>query len=189
MDDKRCNNYGFIKCSSCRYAIYCKYCVHGKPFCQYDIISRFFSIYLLMVQRVGKQGVSFIYMTLLGIIFLIMGNWYLLPYYIVIGLICEAILWKHGAYQNPRRLTAAWTVSSLLFNGTNLLPIWFFWDAYYAFAVSSGMSQEYIDSYVRYFTVPYWIIFIVAFTTLCGFAGSLIASRLIKKHFEKAGVL
>lgn len=146
-------------------------------------------VYFLMVQRVGKRGVSFIYMTLLGIIFLIMGNWYLLPYYIVIGLICEAVLWKNGAYQNPRRLTAAWTISSLLFNGTNLLPIWFFWDAYYAFAVSSGMSQEYIDSYVRYFTVPYWIIFIVAFTTLCGFAGSLIASRLIKKHFEKAGVL
>ena len=46
MDDKRCNNYGFIKCSSCRYAIHCKYGVHGKPFCQYDIISRFFSIYL-----------------------------------------------------------------------------------------------------------------------------------------------
>lgn len=146
-------------------------------------------VYFLMVQRVGKRGVSFIYMTLLGIIFLIMGNWYLLPYYIVIGLICEAVLWKHGAYQNPRRLMAAWTVSSLLFNGTNLLPIWFFWDAYYAFAVSSGMSQGYIDSYVRYFTVPYWIIFIVAFTTVCGFAGSLIASRLIKKHFEKAGVL
>ena len=146
-------------------------------------------VYFLMVQRVGKRGVSFIYMTLLGIIFLIMGNWYLLPYYIIIGLICEAVLWKHGAYQNPRRLMAAWTVSSLLFNGTNLLPIWFFWDAYYAFAVSSGMSQGYIDSYVRYFTVPYWIIFIVAFTTVCGFAGSLIASRLIKKHFEKAGVL
>ena len=146
-------------------------------------------VYFLMVQRVGKRGVSFIYMTLLGIIFLIMGNWYLLPYYIVIGLICEAVLWKHGAYQNPRRLMAAWTVSSLLFNGTNLLPIWFFWDAYYAFAVSSGMSQGYIDSYVRYFTVPYWIIFIVAFTTVCGFAGSMIASRLIKKHFEKAGVL
>ena len=46
MDDKRCNNYGFIKCSSCRYAIHCKYGVHGKPFCQNDAISRFFSIYL-----------------------------------------------------------------------------------------------------------------------------------------------
>ena len=60
--------------------------------------------YFLMVQRVGKRGVSFIYMTLLGIIFLIMGNWYLLPYYIVIDLICEVVLWKHGAYQNQRRL-------------------------------------------------------------------------------------
>ena len=61
-------------------------------------------VYFLMIQRVGKRGVSFIYMRLLGIVFLIMGNWYLLPYYIVIDLICEVVLWKHGAYQNQRRL-------------------------------------------------------------------------------------
>ena len=146
-------------------------------------------VYFLMVQRVGKRGVSFVYMTLLGALFLVMGNWYLLPYYIGIGVICEAVLWEQGSYQNPRRLTAAWTVSSLLFNGTNLLPIWFFWETYYAFAVSSGMKEEYIDAYVRYFTVPRWVIFIIAFTTVCGFAGSLIASKLMKKHFEKAGVL
>ena len=83
-------------------------------------------VYFLMVQRVGKRGVSFVYMTLLGVLFLMMGNWYLLPYYVGIGLICEAILWKQASYQNPRRLTVAWTVSSLLFNGTNVLPIWFF---------------------------------------------------------------
>ena len=146
-------------------------------------------VYFLMVQRVGKRGVSFVYMTLLGVLFLMMGNWYLLPYYVGIGLICEAILWKQASYQNPRRLTVAWTVSSLLFNGTNVLPIWFFWKTYYAFAISSGMKQEYIDAYLRYFTVPGWVIFIVVFTTVCGFAGSLAASKLTKKHFKKAGVL
>ena len=146
-------------------------------------------VYFLMVQRVGKRGVSFVYMTLLGVLFLMMGNWYLLPYYVGIGLICEAVLWKQASYQNPRRLTVAWTVSSLLFNGTNVLPIWFFWKTYYAFAVSSGMKQEYIDAYLRYFTVPGWVIFIVVFTTVCGFAGSLAASKLTKKHLKKAGVL
>ena len=103
-------------------------------------------VYMLMVSRIGKRFVTLIYMTLLGVIFLLMGNWFLLPYFIVTGIICEAILWKRGACGDPKRMTAAWTVASLLYNGVNLLPIWFFWDTYYDFALASGMEQSYIDS-------------------------------------------
>ncbi len=146
-------------------------------------------VYFLMVLRVRKRGVSMIYMTIVGFVFMLMGNAYLLPYYMLIGIICEAILWKEGAVNNPARLTAAWTVFSLLANGTNLLPIWFFWDTYYGFAVESGMSPEYIDAYVKYYTTPIWIALIVIYTTLCGFLGSRVAQKLSKKHFKKAGVL
>ena len=85
-------------------------------------------VYMLMVSRIGKRFVTLIYMTLLGVIFLLMGNWFLLPYFIVTGVICEVILWKRGACGDPKRMTAAWTTASLLYNGVNLLPIWFFWD-------------------------------------------------------------
>lgn len=115
-------------------------------------------VYFLMVNRVRKRFVSLVYMTLLGIVFLIMGNWFLLPWFILVGIIAEVILWK-GVTAN--RLTAAWTVSSLLYNGVNLLPIWFFWDTYYNFAIDSGMKQSYIDAYVRYYTTAGWVIFIV----------------------------
>lgn len=146
-------------------------------------------VYVLMVSRVRKRGVSLLYMTLLGIVFLLMGNWFLLPWFMCVGLICEAILWKRGSHENRVRLTGAWTVTSLLYNGTNLLPIWFFWDTYYSFAIASGMEQSYIEAYVRYFTEPAWVAFIVVFTTLCGFIGALIGSKLAVKHFKKAGVL
>ena len=145
-------------------------------------------IYFLMVGRVRQRGVSFVYMTILGIVFLIMGNWYLLPYYMVIGAICEAILWKNG-WESKKKMTAAWTIASLLYNGVNLLPLWFFWDTYEEFAVSSGMEQSYIDSFVRYYSSPGWLIFIILFTTICGFIGSLTGGRLIDKHFKKAGAL
>ena len=136
-----------------------------------------------------KRFVTLIYMTLLGVIFLLMGNWFLLPYFIVTGVICEVILWKEGSCQKPKRLTAAWTAASLLYNGVNLLPIWFFWDTYYDFALASGMEQSYIDSYVRYYTSPGWLAFILLFTTLMGFLGCMVGSRLIRRHFQKAGVL
>lgn len=145
-------------------------------------------IYFLMVGRVRQRGVSFVYMTILGIVFLIMGNWYLLPYYMVIGAICEAILWKNG-WKSKKKMTAAWTIASLLYNGVNLLPLWFFWDTYEEFAVSSGMEQSYIDSFVRYYSSPEWLIFIILFTTICGFIGSLTGGRLMDKHFKKAGAL
>ena len=146
-------------------------------------------VYFLMVSRVRKRFVTLIYMTLLGVVFLLMGNWFLLPYFIIIGLICEAILWKEVSFEKSKRLIVSWTVASLLYNGVNLLPVLFFWDTYYSFAKESGMEQSYIDSYVHYYTTPGWIVSILIFTTVCGFVGSLIGQKLISKHFKKAGVL
>lgn len=143
-------------------------------------------VYFLMVNRIRKRSVSLVYMTLLGLVFLIMGNWFLLPWFIVVGILAEIILWK-GITLN--RLTVSWTVSSLLYNGVNLLPVWFFWDTYYSFAVASGMEQSYIDAYVQYYTAPGWVVFILIFTMFCGFLGSLVGRKLIQKHFKKAGVL
>lgn len=60
---------------------------------------------------------------------------------------------------------------------------------YYDFALASGMEQSYIDSYVRYYTSPGWLAFILLFTTLMGFLGCMVGSRLIRRHFQKAGVL
>ena len=135
-----------------------------------------------------KRFVSLIYMTILGLVFLIMGNWYLLPYYILVGVICEVILWKNG-WESKKKLTAAWTVSSLLYNGVNLLPIWFFWDTYEALPLQAAWAN-YIAAPLSAITPPPdgWR-FIILFTTICGFLSSLIGGRLINKHFKKAGVL
>ena len=145
-------------------------------------------MYFLMISRIRKRLVSLVYMTILGLVFLIMGNWYLLPYYILVGLVCEIILWRDG-WMSKKKMTAAWTLASLLYNGVNVLPLWFFWDTYYDFALSSGMEKSYIDSYIHYYSSPGWLIFILLFTTICGFLGSLVGGRLIQKHFKKAGVL
>ena len=56
-------------------------------------------------------------------------------------------------------------------------------------ALASGMEQSYIDSYVRYYTSPGWLAFILLYTTLMGFLGCMVGGRLIRRHFQKAGVL
>jgi energy-coupling factor transport system substrate-specific component len=146
-------------------------------------------IYFLMVRRVGKRFVTLAYTTLLGVMFLLMGNWFLLPYFIAVGLICEAILWKKGSCENSRKITAAFTTYSALYIGVNILPLLVFWDTFEQFALRSGMDPEYIASYVSYYSDTGWLIFIVVFTAACGFAGSLVAGRIMRKHFQKAGIL
>jgi energy-coupling factor transport system substrate-specific component len=146
-------------------------------------------IYFLMVRRVHKRFVSLVYMTLLGLVFLLMGNWFLLPYFVLVGAICEAILWKEGAYDSARRITAAWTTYSALYIGVNLLPLWMFWDTFEQFALGSGMSPEYIASYVGYYSNTGWVVFIFLLTAACGLVGSLIGNRIMNKHFKKAGML
>lgn len=149
-------------------------------------VSMFFSapVYMLMVSRVNKRFVSLTYLTILGVFFCRQAT-----YFVLVGLLCEVVLWKRGSCRNAKRLTFAWAMVSLFYNGGNLLPLLFFWDTFYAFAVASGMDQSYIDSYIQYYTSPGWLIFIVSFSVICGFLGSILGSRLIGKHFKKAGVL
>ena len=78
--------------------------------------------------------------------------------------------------------TTAWTLSSLLYNGVNLLPVWFFWEAGYSFAKSSGMDKNYINSYVYYYKTSGWILLIVIFTTVCGFAVSLAGKKYMIRN-------
>ena len=88
-------------------------------------------VYCLILHRVRKHFVTLTYMTIIGIIFLLMGNWYLLPFFIFVGIICECILWKDVSLRKAKQVTASWTAASLMYNGINLFPIWFFWDTYY----------------------------------------------------------
>jgi len=146
-------------------------------------------VYTLLVTRVAKRGTSLAYLTMVGMAYLASGNWYLLPWYVLVGLICEAILWKGGSCQDPRKVIAACTVSGFLHQGTNLLPIVLFWDTYYAFSTSAGQDPAYVKDYLLYYTNPAWLAFILAFTLACALTGGVIGSRLIQKHFQKAGVL
>ena len=146
-------------------------------------------VYALLITRVAKRGASLAYLTMVGMVYLASGTWYLLPWYVLVGLICEAILWRGGSCQDSRNVIAACTVSGFLHQGTNLLPIVLFWDTYYAFSTSAGQDPTYVNDYLLYYTNPAWLAFILALTLVCALAGGMIGGRLIQKHFQKAGVL
>jgi energy-coupling factor transport system substrate-specific component len=103
-----------------------------------------------MVRRVRKRFVSLLYMTVLGSAFLLMGDWFLLPCFFAVGNVCELILWSLASYGSNKKITAAWTVCSILYIGINLLPLCLFWYGYEQNALAGGMKQECIGSYDSY---------------------------------------
>jgi putative ECF transporter S component (TIGR02185 family) len=105
-------------------------------------------VWFLLARRVRKRFLALLYMSLLGVVFLIMGDWFLLPYFVAVGIVCELILRKNGSYENPKRLTAAWMAYSVLYIGVNILPLVFFWSDFEQNALASCMERAYIDSYV-----------------------------------------
>ncbi|MDR0388077.1 MAG: MptD family putative ECF transporter S component [Treponema sp.] len=146
-------------------------------------------VYMLMLRRVAKHFVTFIYLTLVGLMYLIMGDWFLLPYMVIVGALCEIVLWKEGSYQSCRKISAAWMLQGVLYTGINLLPLWFFWEDFEKNVLASGMPRDYIESYVGYYSRPLWILAIVLINLVCAALGCLLAGALMKKHFAKAGVL
>ncbi|MDR1230468.1 MAG: MptD family putative ECF transporter S component [Spirochaetaceae bacterium] len=146
-------------------------------------------VYVLLVHRVAKRMVSLLYMTLLGFVFFIMGDWFLLPYFFIVGVLCELILWKEGSSQKYGKITAAWSLYSVLYTGVNLLPLWFFWDDFKKNVLASGMRQDYMESYMNYYTNVFWVLAATLINLSCALAGCFLAKTLMKKHFAKAEIV
>ncbi|GAA0741314.1 MptD family putative ECF transporter S component [Clostridium oceanicum] len=143
-------------------------------------------IYVVMIKKVKKPLVTFVYSSILALVYLMMGYWFISIYLILVGIICELFLYKN---QNNKQIIKAWTFFSMAYVGTSILPIFIMWDDYVTASLNGGMTMEYINSYKNYYTEPKWIIFIVAFAAISGLIGSYYGTKLTKKHFDKAGVL
>ena len=81
-------------------------------------------------------------------------------------------------------------VSFMVFACTNMGPAWALLLAKQRFldvcAVYYG--QDYANTLNR--LTPWWIIFVfLAMSIAGGFIGGMLGSRILKKHFEKAGIL
>ncbi|MEM8861557.1 MAG: MptD family putative ECF transporter S component [Chloroflexota bacterium] len=144
-------------------------------------------VYMLMISRVKKRFTTSVFMILTGIMFTLMSNWTMILLFFVGAVICEAILWNDG-WNSVRKITSAWIVASLTYAARNFVPVWFFWDTYQEFIAAAG-GQEMVDTMVRYFADPMWVVIIIILTAAGAWIGSLIGASFLSKHFTKAGVL
>lgn len=106
---------------------------------------------------------------------------------LVVSVVILFIAKKCGA-RNTKSLTLGWILYALAsaFGGM-YVPFLFFANQTVA-QYGSTLGVEYME-FLATLSTPQFAVLMLCVTALCAFIGSLIAKKLLKKHFQKAGVV
>lgn len=141
--------------------------------------------FMLFITKVKKTGMVFIMSLILGTVWFLMGySWLGFSSYVIFGLISE-IVFKAAEYKNFKLLTIGYWIFSCGILGCPA-NLWLAGDSYMA-AVRDNMGDQYTTQLMHY--MPWWM-GIVAFGLLFigAVIGAVIGKKMLKKHFERAGI-
>ncbi|MDR0350346.1 MAG: MptD family putative ECF transporter S component [Coriobacteriales bacterium] len=144
--------------------------------------------FMLFLTKVKKFGMVLIMGILVGLIYTLLGglSTWALAFTILFSLIAELLL-RSGAYKSGKRAILSYGIFSLWLMG-QFLPIFVARDAYYEMLASGSFGVEYANALMSF--MPEWIAPVLV---LCCFAfgvlGGLLGRAIMRKHFQRAGIV
>jgi energy-coupling factor transport system substrate-specific component len=141
-------------------------------------------VYMLYVTRIPKPWAIMLLAVLVGFLTSMDGMWIGLVWSLALGLATEFIA-RRGIPSGKRLV-----LSFMVFGCTNIGSAWMLLLAKQRFLdlCAGYYGQDYANTLDR--LTPWWIIFVfLAMAIVGGFIGGTLGSRILKKHFEKAGIL
>ena len=146
-------------------------------------------IFMYVVAKVPKRGAVSMLMILTAILFFLLGTYgFWTPFFGIIGgVIADFIAWT-GRYKKFWRNAIAFTVALTVFWFGFMQPILFTTEQYIENAVEGGMPLEQLQSLVDFINGSGFFIGLIA-TIIAGVLGALLGKRVLRKHFEKAGIV
>ncbi|MCR5717054.1 MAG: MptD family putative ECF transporter S component [Lachnospiraceae bacterium] len=142
---------------------------------------------MLFYSKVEKFGMITIMSILLAIIMFVTGMGYLgAPLIILSGLIADLIA-KSGNYKSFRKTVLSYGIFSL-WVCANYFPVIVSAKAYREDLLSGGFSAEYCDALFRAINTK-TILILVILCFVFGCIGAFLGKAVVKKHFEKAGIV
>ena len=142
---------------------------------------------MLFYTKIEKFGMLSIMSVLLAIIMFVTGMGYLgAPLIIASGVIADLIT-KSGGYKSFKKTVISYGVFCLWICA-NYFPVVVSADSYRKNLIDGGYSAEYCDNLFRAINSKTIAVLLV----LCfvfGCVGALIGKAVVKKHFEKAGIV
>lgn len=142
---------------------------------------------MLFYTKVEKFGMITILSVLLAIIMFVGGMGYLgAPLIIASGLIADFIA-KSGNYKSFKKIVVSFGVFNLWIC-SNYFPILVTADAYREDLINNGYSEEYANNLFSAINIK-TIGILVVLCFVFGCIGAVLGKAVVKKHFEKAGIV
>ncbi len=144
-------------------------------------------IFLLMVAKVSKRGPITILGVLMGIIFFVTGMyWTMSVAYVLLGIIADIIA-GNGKYKDNVKNILSFMIFSLSPIGSYIM-LWVNQNAYIKYLTDKGTDKVFTDTMVS--TMQSWMLpGMVIGTLITAFISAIIGKKLLKKQFEKAGII
>lgn len=146
-------------------------------------------VMMLLLAKVPKRGVLTISGTIQGLLFLLVGGFWLIPVALIIGgAICDFLIMSRKAI-TMKSMTIGYTLFSGFFSfGAIVGPLHFLQGAFVAAMEKNNIAQEYIDGMIS-ISSGFMPVVIIAAALAGGLLGSFIGQKALKKHFIKAGLV
>ena len=143
-------------------------------------------IYMLFITKTEKFGMITILAAVVGAVMMIAGyGWPTLVISFICGLITDFIT-KSGDYKKFSKILIGYMVFSQW--GVALLaPIWMQGDAYFE-DLSVTMGAEFAESF-RALTPPWVIPVLMVGIAIAAVIGGFFGKKVMKKHFERSGII
>lgn len=148
------------------------------------------TFYLVAANRVNKHGLLLFWCSVQGIVYGLAGFLFLIPYFVLLGVVCELAMIGPGTYRKPMRNAFGWGILSVGMVLGNAVPLWFTWESFKQTAqTNAGFSEELLDMQVALMTTP-WLMVVACLVTLVGGTlGVAFGHRILRRHFRRAGIL
>lgn len=145
------------------------------------------TIFMLMVAKVPRFGAITIMGSIMGVFFFIMGRFPgALIICIVIALLADAIAYTFR-YKSKVGLLLSYLVFSFSTIGP-VVPLFLFPNLYVEQLVEVGRDASYIENIFSSISQNTFILLVVGIV-VAAIIGGLFGQRMMKKHFEKAGIV
>ena len=144
--------------------------------------------FTLLLTKVPKMGASLLLALISGILFFATGEctWVIIVTFAIAGLLAE-VMRKVLGYKSFKGIALAGGFCAIGFIGSPL-PMWLFQESYMKSIEEMGMGAEYVEGLQSMISAGSFIgMLAVAFSG--GLLGTLIGHKMLKKHFEKAGIV
>lgn len=142
--------------------------------------------FMLFLTRVRHAGMITIFAIVTAGLLMLSGH-PMISFLITVGcaLVAEVVIWA-GRYRSHRLSVLAYAIYSAWYVGP-MMPIFYDRDAYFSGPSMHMMGADYV-SQMQVLLSPGVLIAFDMSTIVFGLLGGLLGLRLMRKHFEKAGL-